>query len=226
MKIGKIDYINLIPFEVFVKSLPLTYASKKFLALKKSYPAKLNRDFLARKIQSGFISSIAARGQRMSPAGIIAKGDVWSVIVIDNEEGDDEQSATSNALAKVLQLQGRVLIGDRALQYYFTHSHEHIIDMGAVWYQRYRLPFVFGRFCYNAQSRLHCHIITSFVCKKVKIPFYILRQYALRSDLNMKDIIQYLAHISYKIGPKETRAIKKFYRECDRLRIKKIKWFA
>lgn len=31
------------------------------------------------------------------------------------EEGDDYQSATSNALLRVLGLKGRVLIGDRAL---------------------------------------------------------------------------------------------------------------
>lgn len=218
MKFGKIDYINLLPFHIFIKCYPALAHFKKFVELKKSYPAKLNREFLFRRIDAGFISSIAGRGKRCSCAGIVAKKQVLSVLAIPAKEGSDYQSATSNALLKVLSLKGQVLIGDRALRYYLAHPRE-CIDMGEAWERRHHLPFVFAKFCYNRHGEFYERIAKKFVQRKIFIPHYILKEYEERSHIGRRDILFYLRHISYKIDPKAKRGLKRFYRALDEKRI-------
>ncbi|PAF41094.1 MqnA/MqnD/SBP family protein [Helicobacter sp. 11S03491-1] len=222
MRFGKIDYLNLAPFDVFIKSYPMTSGFKKFLQSKKSYPSRLNKDFLFKRIDAGFISSIAgyqsSLKHKVTLSGIISKGSVWSVFVIPNPQSEDYQSATSNALCKVLDLKGEVLIGDRALRYRYNGG-EHI-DMGKLWYQKQHLPFVFGRLCFNAYGDLYKHISRKFNHKKTKIPYYILTQYEKKTKIPRAYILEYLKHIYYKIGPKERLGLKRFYRQ---LLFKKIK---
>lgn len=223
MRFGKIDYLNLAPFDVFIKSYPTTSGFKKFLQLNKSYPSKLNQNFLFKRIDAGFISSIAGyysyRKHKITPSGIIAKGKVWSVIVMPTSQSEDYQSATSNALCKVLGLKGEVLIGDRALAY--KHKGGEHIDMGEMWYQKKHLPFVFGRFCYNSNADFYKNLSKQFNRKKVKIPYYILNEYSKKTAIPRKYILEYLKHIYYKIGPKEREGLKRFYRELLFKRIKK-----
>ncbi|PAF44413.1 MqnA/MqnD/SBP family protein [Helicobacter sp. 11S02596-1] len=222
MRFGKIEYINLLPFDVFIKAYPLHSGFKKFLQLKKSYPSRLNKDFLFRRIDAGFISSIAgyhaARKHKATDSAIIAKGSVWSVIIIPNPQAEDYQSATSNALCKVLGLSGEVLIGDRALAYRYKGG-EHL-DMGKIWYEKKHLPFVFGRFCFNAYGDFYHRISKEFNQKKIKIPHFILMAYAQKTQIPKSYILEYLKHIYYKIGPKERLGLERFYRE---LLFKKIK---
>ncbi|PAF48553.1 menaquinone biosynthesis protein [Helicobacter sp. 12S02634-8] len=222
MRFGKIEYINLLPFDVFIKAYPATSGFKKFLQLKKSYPARLNKDFLFQRIDAGFISSIAgyssARKHKATNSAIIAKGSVWSVMVIPAPQAQDYQSATSNALCKVLGLQGEVLIGDRALAYrYLGGAHT---DMGEVWYAKTHLPFVFGRFCFNTHRDFYQKISTHFNQKPIKIPHYILMQYAQKTSISKQYILEYLKHIYYKMGPKEKLGLQRFYHA---LLLKKIK---
>lgn len=223
MRFGKIDYLNLAPFDVFIKSYPMTSGFKKFLQLRKSYPSKLNKDFLFKRIDAGFISSIAGyysyRKNKVTYSGIISKGKVWSVIVMPKPKSDDYQSATSNALCKVLGLNGEVLIGDRALKYRYGGG-EHI-DMGEEWHKRKHLPFVFGRFCFNNHKRLYQDISKKFNKKPIKIPQYLLEEYSKKTSIPKKYIIEYLKHIYYKIGKKEQLGLKRFYRELLFKRIKK-----
>lgn len=225
MRFGKIDYLNLLPFDVCVKAYPLPSYMKKCIMLKKSYPAKLNQDFLFGRIDAGFISSIAGYQShythKVCPTGIIAKGAVWSVIV-KKGSGFDYQSDTSNALLQVLGLQGEVLIGDRALL--FKHNGGEFEDMGALWWERTRLPFVFGRLCFRAHGKLIERISRVFNKhygnKHKKIPYYILMAAARRSGLESWYILEYLEHIFYAIGAKEKRGLERFYRE---VRLKRIK---
>ncbi|RDU67099.1 menaquinone biosynthesis protein [Helicobacter didelphidarum] len=130
MRFGKIEYLNLLVFDIFVKQYPTSSYFKINFNLKKSYPAKLNRDFLFHRIDAGFISSIAGmksyRRKKTCNAGIIANKEVWSVLVLPLDSKRDYQSATSNALSQVLNLKGEVLIGDRALQYYFQQTKKEI----------------------------------------------------------------------------------------------------
>lgn len=219
MKFGKIDYINLLPFHVFIKRYPTPAHFKKFIELKKSYPAKLNQEFLHRRIDAGFISSIAGRSKPCPNVGIVARKRVLSVIAIPSKEGSDYQSATSNALLKVLSLQGQVLIGDRALHYFLAHPHE-CIDMGELWVKRHHLPFVFAKFCYNRHGAFYTKIARRFIQQKIFIPRYILAQYEKRSAIKAEAILAYLRHISYKIDTKAQKGMKKFYRKLDEKRIK------
>lgn len=223
MRFGKIEYLNLLPFDVFVKKYPTSSGFKKFLKLKKSYPSKLNSNFLRKYIDAGFISSIAAyfptRLHRATKAGIIARGAVWSVIAIPQDEGEDYQSASSNALAKVLRIQGRILIGDRALRYKLRGDA--CQDLGQEWWKKHHLGFTFGRLCYNKYRDFYENLALKFVQSRIKIPYYILLQNALRTEIAPNDIKAYLTHIHYNITKKEEVALQRFYTALRLNHIKK-----
>ena len=329
MRFGKIQYLNLIPFDVFLKSYPIPTRYKSAAFANRSYPSKLNQSFLFHRIDAGFISTIAGctahRKQRGTQAGIVAKGAVWSVLSlesngdsalgeqcgsvanfvkgttakvanlpqslqsslvptvtprileennqaesekskhpleslfskvdssVDSKEtsanaeryplfchGDfqsarnddkkvdsssqaqsprkDYQSDTSNALSTILGLQGRVFIGDRALQYRFSGGKA--IDMGQVWWEKHRLPFVFGRLCYNKHAHFYANIARAFVKKRAKIPHYILQARAKACGIPSAYIREYLTHIHYHIQAKERAGLERFYRA---LRLQAIK---
>ncbi len=214
MRFGKIRYLNLLPFDVFIKSYPLPARYKQMIFLKRSYPARLNQYFLFRRIDAGFISTIAGYQShfknKATMSGICAKGAVWSVMVLPNTNSKDYQSDTSNALCDVLGLSGEVLIGDRALKKHYEGTD--FIDMGEVWSKKTGLPFVFGRLCFNAYGKLYRNISKAFNHKKIKIPHFILKQRALESGIRPSYILEYLKHIHYKIDSKEKLSIKRFYR--------------
>ncbi len=225
VRFGKIAYLNLLPFDVFIKKYPTPCYFKTFLGLRKSYPARLNKDFLYKRIDAGFISSIAGyesmRLNKATNAGIIARGAVWSVIAIHNpKQKDDYQSASSNALAKVLDVRGEILIGDRALAYKLSHNENSYIDLGQKWWDAHHLGFSFGRLCFNKNAKFYTTMAQSFVNKRIKIPHYILQQRAIESGIAKKDILAYLEHIHYKIGKKEKLVLSRFY---AKLRLKGIK---
>lgn len=219
MKIGRIEYLNLLPFFVFLKQSPLTTATKQFAQSHHSYPAKLNMDYLFRRIDSGFISSFAARKQRLSCAGIVGRGKVQSVLAIIGERGEDEQSATSNALLQTLHINGRVLIGDRALVFYLAHDSSAFVDLAEAWFAKHRLPFVFGRFCYQTKSALHEKLARHFVQTRVKIPHYLLTQASRQTGIAPQHIRDYLCQIFYQIGAKERKSIRIFYTHCNAQRL-------
>ena len=88
MRFGKIQYLNLLPFDMFVKSYPITTRFKSAAFANRSYPSKLNQSFLFHRIDAGFISTIAGatahRKHKATQAGIIAKGAVWSVLSLES----------------------------------------------------------------------------------------------------------------------------------------------
>lgn len=101
MRFGKIQYLNLVPFDVFLKSYPLHSRFKLAAFARKSYPAKLNQAFFFRRIDAGFISTIAGykshQKRKATCAGIIAKGAVWSVLAIDElDSGKDSRALDSH----------------------------------------------------------------------------------------------------------------------------------
>ena len=228
MRFGKIEYLNLLPFDGFIKKYPTSSTFKKFLQLKKSYPSRLNKDFLFRRIDAGFISSIAGyfptQKHRVTKAGIIARGEVWSVISLPDEEGEDYQSASSNALAKVLGVKGRILIGDRALRYKL--GGDSYIDLGQKWWEKHRLGFTFGRLCCNKYQAFYKKLALCFICKPVKIPHYILIQRSVLSGVSPQDIQAYLNHIHYAITQKEEIGLQRYYRALRLKRIKKPQRFS
>ncbi|MGX3010193.1 MqnA/MqnD/SBP family protein [Helicobacter sp. 23-1044] len=218
MRFGKISYLNLVPFDIFIKKYPAPSAFKAFLNHHKSYPAKLNKDFLFRRIDAGFISSIAGVNAQKTNSGIVAYGAVWSVIVLPKATKSDYQSASSNALAQILGVKGEVLIGDRALRYKLSGGK--YVDLGLAWWEKHHLPFVFGLLCFNKNADFYNKISARFNASRVKIPQYLLEIYAKNSSVAKNDILEYLTHIHYKITPKGKVALNRFYRA---LRINRIR---
>lgn len=86
MLFAKIDFINLLPFHVYIKRNIKSNQVKAIIEYKKSYPSIINSRFKKRKVDSAFISSIASRGEKRLDLGIIARNEVQSVILIPGEE--------------------------------------------------------------------------------------------------------------------------------------------
>jgi chorismate dehydratase len=178
---------------------------------KKNVPAKINDLFEKHSVDAAFISSIKAKKYKYSNLGIVAKKDVMSVLVIpDDNYVADTESATSNILSKVLGIRGEVLIGDKALRYYLMNENH--IDLALQWNNKYKLPFVFALLSYHKHSNKIKKIENNFLKTSVKIPQYILKKAAIKTQISEKDILKYLKKISYKVDSKAKMGLKKFYR--------------
>ncbi len=209
--IGKIEYINLVPFDIFLKRYIKNTQTKQSINYHKSYPAKINKLFKKRDIDAGFISSVESfRGDfKRFDVGIVANKEVRSVLVKKGEVKNDFESASSNILARVLGINGEVVIGDKALKEYIQNPNTYQ-DLCSLWYQKERVPFVFARFCVNRHIKFYKKLITIFVNTNIKIPQYILKKYSKDKNIPIKDIREYLKLISYKIDPKAKKGLKKF----------------
>lgn len=214
MVFGKIEYLNLLPFHVFMKRFISSAQQTLSMNYYKGVPSKINHKFLSRKVDAAFISSIHAKKYRHVDLGIIAKKEVQSVIIIPHAKDiSDTESATSNVLARVLKLHGEVLIGDKALRY-FLEGKPHI-DLAKEWNSRYNLPFVFALLCYRKDAITYKKIQNNFLKQKVKIPQYILRQASKRTQIPEKEILKYLERISYRFDAKAKLGLKKFYQTAQ-----------
>lgn len=210
MVFGKIEYLNLLPFHVFMKRFLSSSSAKLSMEYKKNVPSYINKEFISRRVDAAFISSIAAKKQKHLSLGIVAKDGVLSVLVVPHAMNQsDSDSATSNVLARVLGVEGKVLIGDKALRYYLSHKPH--IDLAKLWTQRYHLPFVFALLCYHKDKKLYKKIQTKFLKAKIKIPQYLLKSASLRTNIETKEILSYLEYISYEVDKKAALGLKKFY---------------
>jgi chorismate dehydratase len=184
---------------------------------KKDVPAKINHAFINRRVNAAFISSIRGKGKNHVDLGIIARDRVLSVLVTPNDKyKSDKESETSNLLARVLNLSGEVLIGDKALRYYLS-GDEHI-DMAYEWKKKHNLPFVFALFCFHQNRAYYKKIEREFLKTKVKIPQYILKNASKKVQVKPQEALKYLEHISYKLDEKAKRGLKKFYIEAKKVR--------
>lgn len=223
MIFAKIDYINLLPFYVYIKkNLPSSQA-KQIINYKKSYPAKINKDFKRRAVDAAFISSIKSQKARTLDVGIVAKKDVLSVLLVMGAEKKDYQSDTSNVLANVLNLKGEVLIGDKALFFYYNNKKDSFKDLALEWHKIYNLPFVFARLCTNKKLPILEKITKKFVKNKVFIPQYILKNYVAKTNISQKQIKHYLTKITYDISHKEKISLKKFFSLSKKLKKYEVK---
>ena len=207
---GKIEYLNLLPFHVFMKRFTKSSQQSMSMHYKSGVPSQINEKFISHRVDAAFISSISARKYKHVGLGIIAKKEVLSVIVVPSEFNEkDQESASSNILAKVLNIQGKVLIGDKALKYSLSSSP--YIDLAKEWNKKYKLPFVFALLCYHKKEKLFTSIQRKFLSKKVKVPQYILKKAAIRTGIDEKEILIYLDYISYDLDTKARLGLKKFY---------------
>ncbi len=197
--LGHIDYLNLLPFYQFLK--------KKNIKIKKGVPSYINSLFEKRKINAAFISSIKSKNKKCFNVGIVAKKEVRSVLLCPGD-GIDTDSATSNILAKQLNLKGKVVIGDKAFK------EKNCIDLANEWYKRYKLPFVFARFCVNKNYKKYEKLVNEFLKTKQKIPYLTLKKYANNLGISYKEAKEYLDKIIYyKMGWREKKALKLFLRK-------------
>ena len=220
MIFAKIDFINLLPFHIYIKKNIKSNQLKSIIEYKKSYPSYINNKFKKRKVDSAFISSISSRNEKFLDFGIIAKNEVLSVLLIPGLEESDYQSQTSNALAKVLNLKGKVIIGDKALRFYHDNKETIKIDLAKEWQKKFNLPFVFAVLCFNKNEKRLNKLTKKFDKRKVKIPYYILEKYSQRSGISKINILDYLKKIDYDLGIKEKRSLKLFLRLTKEKKLK------
>ncbi len=211
MLFGKIEYLNLLPFHLFMKRYSRSSQHYMSFRYKKGVPSKINRDYAAHRVDAAFISSIKAKKESYVDLGIIAKREVLSVLLIPStQEVPDQESATSNVLAKVLGLQGKTLIGDKALQHYLQGDSE-AIDLASAWYEKYHLPFVFALLCHHQHKEETLKLAHAFKKSHLKIPQYLLLKASKRTGISTKDIQHYLNYISYELDHKAKLSLKKFW---------------
>ena len=210
MIFGKIEYLNLLPFHVFMKRFNRSSRESMTMEYKKDVPAKINLLFKRRKVDAAFISSIKAKNEKRAKLGIIAKKEVMSVLIIPRDSNKkDIESATSNILANLLGLQGEVLIGDKALLYNLNGGF--YIDLAKVWNDKFHLPFVFAVLSYHGHQNKIKKIEKNFSKTRVKIPRYLLKQASAKTKIAQNDILKYLKNISYTLDTKAAKGLKKFY---------------
>ena len=217
MIFGKIEYLNLLPFHVFMKRYVRSSQKQHSLHYKRGVPSQINEAFKKRRVDAAFISSIASRKCKCLDLGIISRKEVQSVLLIPGQDSRDIESATSNVLAKVLGLQGQVIIGDKALKHYLQNKDDGAVDLAKLWYQKQGLPFVFARFCYHGHSKKHKTLSHKFLRTPHKIPQYILDASSKKTQIDKKDILKYLKLIEYKLDPHALLSLKRFIRLCDGL---------
>jgi chorismate dehydratase len=208
MLFGSISYLNLLPFQLFLKQRLRDNASKMGFRYKRAVPSQINRSLKRREINAAFISSVESKKCKCTDLGIIANKNVYSVLLLEGEDEKDPASATSNRLAKVLDLRGKVLIGDAALKYYLEGGKG--IDLAEAWYAKTGLPFVFARLCYNQHGRSVEKLARTFAHTKVRIPQYVLKKEAEKRGVTAKQLSWYLEHIYYRMDWKAKRSLKKF----------------
>jgi len=214
---GKIEYLNLLPFHVFMKRFMRHNALKQSMEHYKSVPAKINDKFARRRVEAAFISSINSRKCRRPKLGIIAKEEVKSVLCLPKfPDQNDAESATSNVLAKVLNLQGKILIGDKALRY--ALEHDDYIDMAKLWHERTHLPFVFATLCFHKKNSLAKKLETMFAKQSghIKIPQYLLKKASAKSCVPPKEILSYLELIEYAFDAKSRKSLHIFLNKAKR----------
>ena len=208
MIFGSISYLNLLPFQVFMKRYIRHSGIKMALNYRKNVPSQINKALKKRHIHAGFISSIESPQYKCTNLGIVANKAVYSVFVIKGEDKMDEESATSNRLAQLLKLKGEVLIGDKALKYYLEGGKG--IDLATAWYIKTGLPFVFARLCYNCHEKSIRQLAKKFSLSYTKIPQYILKKEAKKRNITPKQLLWYLEHIEYQLNHKAKKSLKRF----------------
>lgn len=211
MIFGKIEYLNLLPFHVFMKHYTKSSQQAKSMEYYKGVPANINKKFITRRVDAAFISSISAKKYQHVNLGIIAKKEVLSVLVVpDDVNTKDGASASSNVLADILGINGEVIIGDKALKHYLAGNYH--VDLAKEWNSRYNLPFVFALLCFHHDKKRYEGIEKRFLKAKVKIPYYLLQKASKKTSVSIRDILFYLNYISYDLDYKAKKGLKLFYK--------------
>jgi chorismate dehydratase len=210
---GAIQYLNLLPFHLFLKKY--ISSSQFHLSMRSGVPRKVNSQFQTRKVDGAFISSVLSEKEKCGNLGIIARKDVLSVLVLSGENLEDSESQTSNTLAKILKVDGKVLIGDKALIHYFQNGTG--IDLAEKWNKKFKTPFVFAKLCYKKNWKTFKKIENKFRKTKTFIPHFIIEKEKKRLGLSRNEILLYLSKIDYICDKKSKMGLKKFLAEKSKI---------
>lgn len=213
MIFGSISYLNLLPFQVFLKRVLSHSQIQHAIRYRRDVPSNINRAFKKRTVNAAFISSITSAKCRCTDLGIIADGSVYSVLVIPGSDEIDTESATSNVLAKILGLHGKVVIGDKALSYFLSGAEA--IDLAQQWKEKTGLPFVFARLCYNKYDKEIKALAAAFARQPIKIPQTILKKEAKKRGITPNELLWYLKHIHYIMDHRARQSLKLFLRKSQ-----------
>jgi chorismate dehydratase len=205
---GSISYLNLLPFQLFLKRYLRSNAAQMAFRYKRAVPSRINASLRRGEVNAAFISSVHSPRFTCTDLGIIARGAVYSVFVLPETDADDPASETSNRLARILGLHGRVLIGDAALRHYLDGGEG--IDLAAEWHARTGLPFVFARLCYNRHGSTVRTLSKRFARTRIRIPHYILKREAAKRGITPAQLTWYLEHIDYTIDWRTERGLRRF----------------
>ncbi len=214
MLFGSIQYLNLLPFQLFLKRALPHNGAKMAFRYKRAVPSQINASLRRGEVNAAFISSVHAARFACTDLGIIARGAVHSVLLLPEAEEEDPASETSNRLAKVLGLRGRVLIGDAALKHHLDGGAG--IDLSAQWHARTGLPFVFARLCYNRHGALIRKLARDFAHDHTRIPQYILKREAAKRGITPQQLVWYLEKIHYEMDWEVKRGLREFVRVSRR----------
>lgn len=206
MVIGSIQYLNTLFFKYFLKKYIKSSQVSMIILHKTGVPSSINKNLKKRKLDIAFISSVESFKYKCLKIGIISKKKIYSVLVIKGEDEEDIESSTSNKLACILKLKGKVIIGDKALKYYLNGGEG--IDIGETWFLKTKLPCVFARVCFLHKKPIFKKIEKNFLNQKIKIPHYILKKESKLNSLSIKEIKWYLSKIQFKIKYKEEKSLK------------------
>ncbi len=250
LKIGRIPYMVCAPF--FGK-LP----NRKEYSFIEGHPATLNRKLFEGEIDLAPSSSIEygryPEKYVLFP-DVCTSGNmkVKSVLLVLKENIEDldgkkihltEASETSVALLKVLlkrylrvevewvdtleKADGRLVIGDEALEMENDDHWNHSYDLAELWAQWKGLPFVFGLWMINekASMRLRRELALFSVDLKHSLSdFYEnlserldswLLEYPVRIDLAVAK--KYYSVLDYEFGEKQKLGLIEFYKECKEI---------
>lgn len=233
MKLGVIDYINI---------LPVTYALemgkvKMDGEIRKGVPTNLNMLLSKNKLDASFASSIEyARGDyQLLPYNISCSKDTMSVLLLSRVPMDKikkihitKESATAAVLLKILMRyaykqdvtygkkgEAELVIGDEALRA-FTIHHDYMLDLGRAWNEFSQRKMVFGVLIARKDSsssgikNLLESVEASYEWGKGNMNEIV--NYAAKKTGLMKNLIEdYYSCLSYNFNSEDIRGLKKFY---------------
>ncbi|MWV61547.1 hypothetical protein DCO58_08980 [Helicobacter saguini] len=113
-----------------------------------------------------------------------------------------------------------IKLGNIESRFYKDSKNVAFYDMANLWYQKTRLPFVFGRLCFKKNARFYKNLIKQFSVKigsgkkfkGIKIPYYMLTRRCKELGISQLFAKKYIEKIYYKIENKEKIALLRFYR--------------
>lgn len=168
---------------------------------------------------------------------ISCRGPVRSVVIASPGElkdcgqiEEDPNSLTSNALARVLLAEfmpglpkiveaaepgeenaGRIIIGDRALQFRKQHPDWHFLDLGELWFEKTGFPFVFAAWCFRKPASFKL----AEQLRGVRDGGIAGLQMVSASTPDPQETMEYLSkNIRYHLGDEEKQALRHFAALC------------